>query len=202
MKMRFTSVLVLAFALAVCAPASASIIYTNGPINGSGGYSIAGSYGYAVADSFVSAGSATVTSFDAGIWVYSGDTPTTVTWEILTGGPSWGGGTEVATGNATWTNTYWGSRFGYYDVYTSTASGLNVGLGTGTYWLELSNGATADASNVYWDYNYGLSSAYQNPTGSIPSEAFTVYGTPVPPSALLLGSGLLGLGGWRRLRKS
>ncbi|MGD0828745.1 MAG: hypothetical protein ABSA09_11785 [Desulfobaccales bacterium] len=110
MKMRITSVLVLAFALAVCAPASASIIYSNGPINGTlDAYSFWGRYGYAVADSFASTGSATVTSFDVGIWVSSGDTPTTFTWTILTGGPSWLGGTTVKSGSATWTNTYWGA---------------------------------------------------------------------------------------------
>jgi len=109
MKMRLTSVLVLAFALAVCAPASASIIYSNGLINGTEGRSISGISGWEVADSFVSAGSATVTGFDAGIWVSAGDTPTTVTWTILTGGPSWLGGTTVKSGSATWTNTYWGA---------------------------------------------------------------------------------------------
>jgi len=205
MKMRLTSVLVLVFALAVCAPASASIIYSNGPINGTyNAWSFAGMYGYAVADSFASTGSATVTSFDVGIWVSSGDTPTTFTWTILTGGPSWISGTPVASGSATWSNTYLGPANYGYDLYSSTASGLNVAIVAGTYWLELSNGVTTDALNLFWDENDGPSSAYHSSPGPIGSEAFTVYGSqvPVPPSALLLGSGLLGLGGWRRLRKS
>ncbi len=207
MKMRLTSVLVLSFALAVCAPASASTIYSNGSISGTQGRSITGIYGWEVADSFVSAGSATVTGFDAGIWVSAGDTPTTVTWTILTGGPSWNGGTTLASVNATWTNSNLGSSNGY-DFYSSTVSGLDVAIGAGTYWLELSNGATAGGSYIFWDENDGSSTAYQYSTlyGSflIGSEAFTVYGTPVPvpPSAFLLGSGLLGLAGWRRLRKS
>ncbi|MGD0828621.1 MAG: hypothetical protein ABSA09_11125 [Desulfobaccales bacterium] len=205
MKMRLTSVLVLAFALAVCAPASASIIYSNGLINGTEGRSISGISGWEVADSFVSAGSATVTGFDAGIWVSAGDTPTTVTWTILTGGPSWNGGTTVASGNATWSNILWGQYPTIY-IYSSTVSGLDVAIGAGTYWLELSKGSSVEEKNVSWDENDGPSTAYQY-TGTstqIGSEAFTVYGTPVPvpPSALLLGSGLLGLAGWRRLRKS
>ena len=81
---------------------------------------------------------------------------------------------------------------------------MNVGIGAGTYWLELSNGVTTDALYLFWDKNDGPSLANAIPGGVIGSEAFTVYGSkvPVPPSALLLGSGLLGLGGWRRLRKS
>lgn len=205
MKMRIASVLLLVFALAVCVPANASTIYTNGPINGTiDAYSISGLYSYAVADSFVSAGSATVTGFDAGIWVNIGDTPKTVTWTILTGGPSWMSGTTVASGSATWANSYWGYSSWGYDIYSSTASGLNVPIGAGTYWLELSNGATAGVKNVYWDVNNGPSTAYMNALGQIDSQAFTVYGStvPVPPSVLLLGSGLLGLVGWRRFRKN
>ncbi len=216
MKMRLTSVLVLAFALAVCAPASASTIYTNGPItivSPDPAWSFWGNppfpySNYTVSDTFlVPAGGATVTSFDAGIWALAPNTPATVTWEILTGGPTTGeGGTEVATGNATWSN---GSYvvYGGYHIYTSTVSSLSVVLGAGTYWLELSNGYASGGNDIFWGVNKGPSEAFTTDPfsgGSIYSEAFTVFGNPapvpVPPSALLLGSGLLGLAGWRRLR--
>jgi hypothetical protein len=201
MKMRLTSVLLLAFALAVCAPASASTIYDNGPINGTNGYNIRDD---AVADSFVSDGSYTVTGFQAGLWVFTGSTPATVTWTILTGGPSWDGGTPVASGTAPWSNSLWGTN-GSYTIYYSTASGLNAVIGAGTYWLELSSSTATGGSIIYWDQNNGSSTAYSNSSPSaIGSEAFAVYGfsnVPVPPSALLLGSGLLGLAGWRRFRK-
>jgi hypothetical protein len=206
MKKATLTLFFLALALAVCAPAGASTIYTNGPINGTNSYSFPDTPdNWAVADSFVSSGSANVTGFDAGIWVYSGDTPTTFTWTILTGGPSWLGGTTVASGNAIWSNVFWGTVWGGgYDVFTSTASGLNVGIEAGTYWLELSNGVTARSDDVLWDQNYGPSTAYHSLTGPIGSEAFTVYGdvVPLPGAIWLLGSGLVGLIGLRRKFKS
>ena len=55
---------------------------------------------------------------------------------------------------------------------------------------------------VYWDENSGPSSASESTLGSIPSEAFTVFGTqssstgtvPEPSRIILFGSGVLGLG--------
>ena len=108
MKMRLTSVLLLAFALAVCAPASASTIYTNGPIDGTiWGYEIGQFNTAVVANSFVSDGAYTVTGFDIGLWVNAGLPPGAVNWTISTGSaPSWLGGTTVASGTATWSSAY------------------------------------------------------------------------------------------------
>ena len=200
MKLRFTSIVVLLGAL-LAAPAFAStVVYTNGPINGNvEAYSFSGLYGWQTADSFVVSSAATVSSFDAGAWVSPGDTPTSVGWEILTGGPDFLGGTVVASGSATPSNVYWGQGFGYYDIYTSTVSGLNVSLGAGTYWLELLNGYTALNSNIFWDVNNGSSQAYQSGTGAVASEAFTIYSggtsTPEPGTLIMFGSGILGLAG-------
>lgn len=98
--MRITSALLGIFILAVCAPAGASIIYTNGPI-GSNESIIITAGKYQVADTFASSGPAIVSGFDAGIWVSAGDTPTRVTWTICTGAPSWESGSVVATGEDT-----------------------------------------------------------------------------------------------------
>jgi hypothetical protein len=46
---------------------------------------------------------------------------------------------------------------------------------------------------------YGTDGSYYNDTTGLSATITTV---PVPSTLLLLGSGLLGLGGWRRFRKS
>jgi hypothetical protein len=59
-----------------------------------------------------------------------------------------------------------------------------------------------------WPNNVIFDHAAFLPDSSVPPPIRTYTGTatatvvPVPPSAFLLGSGLLGLAGWRRLRKS
>ena len=192
---RFSSVVLLGVVIALVVPCSAAyVVYTNGPINGTiNAWGISGIYG--LANSFVSTGPVTVTGFDAGIWMFPGDTPTTVTWEILTGGPDWMGGTIVASGDGTWSNVFWGSNSFGADIYTSTISGLNVPIGAGTYWLELLNGQAALYGWVFWDENDGPSQVFglnEVPDGS---NAFTIYGTPEPGTILMLGSGIIGVAG-------
>ncbi len=213
MKLRFALLLAFVF---VASFAMADVVYTNGPINGNlNAYSITGLYGWAVADSFDVSGDWNVTGFAIGAWTYPGDTPVSFSWSILTGGPSWLGGQVVASGDATWTsNTFVGLGFGFYYVYNSEYDGLNVNLGSGTYWLELTNATTnVGGDPVYWDENDGPSQAHQGhygqEYGQIGSESFTIFGTsgsttggtvPEPGSLVLFGSGILGLAGLLRRR--
>ena len=186
MKLRLASLTLLASVL-IAAPAMASTLYSNGPING-----LVNAWntccGLIVSDSFTLSGSSTVTSFDGGFWVGPGDSRASTSWAITTGNPSFLGGTVVASGSGSYSNRLYclSCGLGAFDIYTSTLSGLNVSLGAGTYYLELFNGLTAVGGNssLFWDENNGPSTAYEYPfvTTGIPSPAFTVYGTGGTPT--------------------
>ena len=125
------------------------------------------------------------------------------------------GGTTLGSGTASGANLtdqfISTNQFGY-DIDKITASGLNVGLNAGTNWLNLQNAVVPSGDPVYWDENGGVgcqspgypSQAYEISVGTIPSEAFTIYGsissTPEPSSIMLFGSGILGLAGVLRRR--
>ncbi len=197
MRMRFASIVLLVLSLMVAAPAFAATLYTNGAINGTvDAWNTC--CGYQVTDSFtITSGASTVTGFDGGFWVAPGDTPVSVAWSIGTSAF----GNTLGSGTAVLSNTKFcsGCGFSFYDIYTSTASGLSVGLGNGTYWLTLQNGITAGAGSMFWDQNNGPSLAQQSGTGAIGSEAFSIYGTtqtgtPEPGTLVMFASGILGLG--------
>ena len=195
--MRFHFVLLSLIAIPVFSAMSAlaGVIYTNGPINGGvNAWNVC--CGYQVSDSFTVSSATTITSFDAGFWLNPGDTPVQVDWSI----GSTFFGNDVASGTAIFSNTLYCSAcgLGVYDIYTSTANGLNVAVSPGTYFLTLENAVTAFGSDMYWDENDGSSLAMENPFfGSIGSEAFTIYNAqasiPEPGTLIMVGSGVLGL---------
>jgi hypothetical protein len=134
-----------------------------------------------------------------------------VDWSITSqenGGTVYGDGTANVTQQFISTNA-----FGYWE-YEVTATGLNVGLTTGTYWLNLQNAVVSNGDPVYWDENSGAgcnspgcpSQASESAVGTIPSESFDIAGTgasgttPEPSSIVLFASVILGLAGVLRSR--
>ena len=202
------TIAVLFLLLALAVPAMADVtLYDNGPINGTvDAWTI--NYGYEVSDSFTLSSASTITGFNFGTWLYPGDSVVSVDYQIGTQ-PF-----EGATGTASVTSTFlYNNQYGY-NIDQEVATGLNVALSAGTYWLTLGNAVDTQGEPVYWDENDGPSQATDSETGSIPSESFQIIGTtgtsttntssttPEPGSIMLLGAGLLSVAGVLRRRVS
>ena len=164
-------------------PQSGTVIYENGPANGTtDAWTI--NFGYVVSDSFALSSGNTVSGFDIYAWEFPGDKLTSVDWSITSspnGGTVYGSGT-VSGSNLT--DTFISTNQFGYDIDKISASGLNVGSGSGTVWLNLQNAVVPSGDPVYWDENSGQgchstgcpSQAYESSVGTIPSEAFDVIG--------------------------
>ena len=198
--------------LLVISPASAQVLYDDGPINGTvDAWTI--NYGYVMSDTITLAHSGTVGGFDFGVWEYAGDQTLTVDWSISSG-PS--GGTTYGQGTASVTDTFISVNQYGYDIDKLSATIAGPTLEAGTYWLNLQNAVTKQGNPLYWDENSGVGCKGDDGMGGgcpsdacngtcldspgVPPESFDIVGTgsgqtPEPSSILLFGSGILGLVG-------
>ena len=218
MKTRIASLAILFLMLAAAPAPSQQLLYDDGPINGTNdAWTI--NFGYVISDTFELLNNSTVTGFNFGVWEYPGDTLISLDWSVTAeenGGKLLGSGT--ATGNNLTDHFISVNQYGY-NIDQITVSGLNVGLNSGTYWLNLQNAVVPSGDPVYWDENSGIgcggddgkgggcpSRPSGNFEGTIPPESFSVSGnvnsgsTPEPSSFVLLASGILGLAGVLRPR--
>jgi hypothetical protein len=213
MKLRITSLSLLTIlCLALRVPAFAGDIYDNGPSNGtSNAYFIDV---YAVTDSFTVTSNFTMRDDILLFWVPAGAIPLTVDWSVGTSsfGSDVGSGINtpigaslVCSSGQPFNGGICGGGFGY-DVYNATVNTGNINLSPGTtYWLTATGATDSFGGRDAWDINSGPSLAFHNLLGSVPSESFTIEGTPSsttpePSSIMLFGSGILGLAGILRRR--
>lgn len=207
-------------------PASADILYNNGPINGNlGGIGI-GPQGTSIipletADSFTLTSESTLTGVTLGLWAIPGSIPISVQWGISTSpdftNSAGGGGTPMASlSNTIFCTPSATCGEGVWDVYTSMFSLPDVTLAAGTYYLSLQGAATSDGNPLVWDDNNGPSVAYDGSgplfnyggSGTSNSESFQIIGIASVPEAsmTLVDSAALAcifwaIGAGRRTRK-
>jgi hypothetical protein len=210
--------------LALSIPAFAdglhSVVYSDGPINGTSGASFIGSLGAetgAVTDSFTLAtGSILREVTDIGLWAFG--TPASVQWGIrslLDTPPNCFIDTDCRLATSTLMNNFLFVNTSGYSVWSSSFSLPNIPLPPGTYYLTLEGGSSLEDGStrdlLFWDQNSGPSAAFLG--GGlfgvpIPAESFEITGTTGIPEPLTYGLfcalllGVFGAAGVRRRKQA
>jgi hypothetical protein len=193
--------------------AAQSELYDNGPINGDrDAWTI--NLGYAVGDSFTLTANSSLNELQFGSWLYPGDVIESVEVSITSAAF---GGTTYFDQQVNFTQS--GCYSNHEGLLTCLETGFlpQVQLAAGNYWVNLQNAVVNTGDPVYWDENSGWgchspgcpSQASENQIGEIPSESFTILGSsttqaqaPEPGGLALLGSGVLGIAGWRSRKRT
>jgi hypothetical protein len=176
MKKLMLGLVLLSMTLSI-SPATAQVVYSNGPTNGNtDAWTV--NFGYIVSDSFyVLGGGTNLTGATFAMWLLPGDTLGSAELSITSsenGGNSYFDQTVSFTTGACKSNNYG------YNVCQENTYFSGPSLSGGTYWLNLQNASVASGDPVYWDENSGGShaeppGASQNAVGTIPAESFTLF---------------------------
>ena len=221
MKKLMLGLVLLSMTLSI-SPATAQVVYSNGPTNGNtDAWTV--NFGFVVSDSFyLRYGGSTITGANFAMWEFPGDTLTSAELSITS---QENGGTTYfdQTVDFTQLGSCTANNYGYNVCNESTAFSGPF-LSGGTYWLNLQNASVPSGDPIYWDENSGGShteppGAWDSSVGTIPAESFTLYAScdagrntadcaslsisqsaaqstvPEPGSMLLFGSGYLALFG-------
>jgi len=186
MKSRLSVIALLLLGMFAALPALADTVYDNGPINGNvDAWTI--NSGFVVSDTFtMSDGAYSINGLAFAAWLFPGDTNLSVEVSITSdefGGTSYFDQIVNFEQDTCFTNGYG------FNVCTESALFGEVDLPLGTYWLNLQNASVSSGDPVYWDENSGPSLASESSVGTIPSEAFTLFGTTTSTTCGCCGNG-------------
>jgi hypothetical protein len=160
-----------ALCLFLSAPASASLIYSNGPLADMPGAVIYfNGFNYIISDSFTVSTATDITEITIGAeGSVNGNLLESLNWAIGTSAF----GSNDGSGTASASDVFVGVGFSedeYYDSFAVSTASLNPG----TYWLTLDDAVTAAGGFTFWDENNGPSLVQTNNQELLGSESFCV----------------------------